>query len=143
MADEILAFCPLWGHWMPDCRLGEGSFGTVWKMRREEMGKVYYAAVKHISVPKNEEEIQHLRDEGIIRDDRTARTYYDSILRHLMEEIDTMYRLKGNTNIVSYEDHEIRPKDSGIGYDIFLRMEVLRGLPERAKDGLRTEAGCF
>ncbi|MCI7098825.1 MAG: hypothetical protein MR966_07980 [Lachnospiraceae bacterium] len=41
-----------------------------------------------------------------------------------------MERLKGNTNIVSYEDHKIIPHDDGIGWDILIRMELLTPLSQ-------------
>ena len=138
MAD-IHAFCPLWGSWMPEEKLGEGSFGTVWKMRREELGKTYYSAVKHLSVPKDPSEIQRLIDEGIFTGDESAHRYYDGVRDQLIDEINTMYKLRGFTNIVSYEDHLLIPKESGAGYDIFLRMELLQGLPAKAKQGMTTE----
>ena len=51
---DIYAFSPLWGEWEVEKKLGEGSFGAVWKVRRNVIGgRVYYAAVKHISIPKD------------------------------------------------------------------------------------------
>lgn len=138
MAD-IHEFCPLWGSWMPETKLGEGSFGTVWKMRREELGKTYYSAVKHLSVPKDTAEIQRLIEEEVFTGEDSAHRYYDVVRDQLLDEINTMYQLRGFTNIVSYEDHLLIPKKSGIGYDIFLRMELLQGLPAKAKKGMTTE----
>ena len=37
-----------------------------------------------------------------------------------------MSRLKGHSNIVSYEDHQIIPHEDGIGWDILIRMELLK-----------------
>ena len=126
---DIRQFSPLWGEWEIDSKLGEGSFGAVWKVRRNTIGgKVYYAAVKHISIPKAKSEIQHLFDEGIFTDEQSAVRYYQHMLQSLSDEIDTMHTLQGFTNIVSYEDHMIVPKPGGIGYDLFLRMELLTPL---------------
>ena len=136
---DIRQFSPLWGEWEIDSKLGEGSFGAVWKVRRNTIGgKVYYAAVKHISSPKAKSEIQHLFDEGIFTDEQSAVRYYQHMLQSLSDEIDTMHTLQGFTNIVSYEDHMIVPKPGGIGYDLFLRMELLTPLTVRLRSPMTT-----
>ena len=45
-----------------------------------------------------------------------------------MKEFELMYKLRGLSNIVSYEDHEIRKHENGIGWDIMIRMELLTPL---------------
>ena len=138
MAD-IRDFCPLWGFWEPEERLGTGSLGTVWKMKGVYLGTTYYSAVKHISVPKDPLEIRQLMDEGVFTNEESAHQYYDRIRDQLLDEINTMFTLRRYTNIVSYEDLLVRPKENSVGYDIFLRMELLQGLREKAKQGMRTE----
>ena len=131
---DLRDFCPLWDEWEPDTRLGSGSFGSVWKMRRDTLGRMtYYAAVKHISIPRDEDEVSHLMDEGVLTDRESAVRFYDQRLNDLLSEIDAMHQLQGYTNIVSYEDHKIVPKPDGIGYDLFLRMELLTPLTVRMK----------
>ena len=132
---DIRDFCPLWGEWEPVSKLGEGSFGAVWKMRRKMLGgKEYYAAVKHISIPRDQSEVDRLVDEGIFTDFESAARYYEKMLASLVGEIDTMHQLEGYTNIVSYEDHKIIPKQEGVGYDLFLRMELLTPLTTRIRE---------
>ena len=132
---DIMKFSPLWGEWEIDSKLGEGSFGAVWKIRRKLIdGRIYYAAVKHISIPKDEGEFQHLIDEGIFTDRESAVEYYRHMLQSLMDEIDTMHTLQGYTNIVSYEDHKVIPKEGDLGYDLFLRMELLTPLTVRMRE---------
>ena len=134
---DIRDFCPLWGEWTADSKIGEGSYGAVWKMKRQAIsGKLYYAAVKHISIPANESEVDQLIAEGIITDQESAKIYYDDMLKSISAEIDAMYELQGYTNIVTYEDYTVVPKPDGIGYDLFLRMELLTPLTERLKQGI-------
>ena len=136
---DIRQFSPLWGVWEPDGKLGEGSYGTVWRVRRNMIGgKVYYAAVKHISIPKDENEVRHLIDEDVFTSEESAVRYYNRMLQSLADEIDTMHMLQGYTNIVSYEDHMIIPKPDGIGYDLFLRMELLTPLTVRIREQMTT-----
>ncbi|MBQ9252445.1 MAG: protein kinase [Clostridia bacterium] len=137
---DIAQFCPLWGEWEVDSKLGTGSYGTVWKMRRRLFnGKEYFAAVKHISIPYDESEVRHLLEENVFADDESAVNYFQQVLQSLVIEIDAMHQLRGYTNIVSYEDHKIIQKDSGIGYDIFLRMELLTPLTEKLRAGMSLE----
>ena len=134
---DIREFCPLWGEWEPERKIGEGSFGAVWKMKRNVVGgKVYYAAVKHISIPHDDNEVRSLVSEGIFSDRNSAKHYYNQMLRLITDEIDAMRMLQGYTNIVTYEDHKIIPKSSGIGYDLFLRMELLQPLTERLRQDM-------
>ena len=94
--DDIRNFCPLWGEWEAEEKLGEGSFGAVWKMRREGYGgQTYYSAVKHISIPKDESEIRNLMDEGILESQDSSVRYYNKVLDSLVGEIDTMHQLQG------------------------------------------------
>ena len=137
---DIRSFAPLWGEWEIEKKLGEGSYGAVWKVRRNVVGgRVYYAAVKHISIPKDESEIDQLIGEGIVSDENSARHYYARMLQSISDEIDAMHKLRGYTNIVAYEDHKIIPKEGGIGYDLLLRMELLTPLTEKMKKGLSVQ----
>ena len=123
---DIKQYEPLWGSWYIDSQLGEGSFGKVYKVHKEEFGKVYYAAVKMISIPQSEAELEQARSEGL--DDASARSYFQTFVTDIIQEIDLMSAFKGNTNIVSLEDHEVVEKKSSIGWDILIRMELLTTL---------------
>lgn len=122
---DIKQFEPLWGVWRTEQLIGEGSYGKVYRAVREEFGTKYYSAIKHISIPVSELNINDVISEGMVSDRKSVKLYYDGIVRSLMNEISLMNKVKGNTNIVSYEDHQIIPKESGVGYDIFIRMELL------------------
>ena len=136
---SIADFLPLWGKWYLDGEpvkkkgpgspfLGEGSFGAVWRIYCEDETGRDYAAVKHISIPYDDNEIENLLSEGIIDSQESAKSYYDHEKQMLRTEIGTMRKLRGYTNIVSYEDDLFLVKDNGIGYDLFLRMELLKPL---------------
>lgn len=137
---DIHSFEPLWGTWKIDKLLGSGSYGSVYKAVRREYGQEYWAAIKHVSIPMSEAELQTVYDEGWASDERSAQMYYEQLLDNLQEEIQFMYRLKGNTNIVAYEDHLTVPKQDMPGYDIFIRMELLRGLNDIVRADLLTTA---
>ena len=48
----------VFGKWRIERKIGEGSFGTVYEIRREDFGQVYRAALKVIAVPQNEAELK-------------------------------------------------------------------------------------
>ena len=117
---------PFWDAWYIEGLIGEGSFGTVYKIHREEFGTRHYCALKIISVPKSKAEEQQVFYEGM--DENSATQYFREIVEVIYKEISIMAELKGKTNIVSYEDHKIIKKPQGVGYLILIRMELLESL---------------
>ncbi|MCR4946016.1 MAG: protein kinase [Lachnospiraceae bacterium] len=127
--DDLRQYEPFWDSWYIDESLGHGSFGDVYRIKREGHGRVFYSALKIMSFPKDKAEA----DEMLMTcggSYEEAQKRYDEILNGILGEIDIMEQLKGHTNIVSYEDHKIIEHNEGkeLGYDIFIRMELLRDL---------------
>ena len=129
---EIKQFEPLWGVWYVDSQIGEGSYGRVYKLHREEFGKTYYSAVKIISIPRDESEVKQLLSEGM--DGKSLSNYFNSVVAELVSEIELMSKFKGHSNIVSLEDHQVIRKADGIGHDILIRMELLKNLSDFAME---------
>lgn len=117
----------LWPEWEVESVIGSGAYGDVYKIRRQDIGGVYYAALKVISIPRDEDEINQLRNANM-SDEQIAR-YYRRFVNDLSREFSVMEKLKGNTNIVSYEDHKIIEHKVGFGWDVLIRMELLMPLP--------------
>ena len=122
---DIRQYEPLWGSWYIDEQLGEGSFGKVYRAHKEEFGKNYEAAVKIISIPQNQAEVDQARNDGI--DEASLPTYFRTFVVDIVQEIDFMSMFKGNTNIVSIEEHKVIEK-SPISWDVLIRMELLTTL---------------
>lgn len=120
---DIRDFEPLFGDWYVESKIGEGSFGKVYRIERKELGTVYTSALKWISIPQDEAEVKQLRYDGM--DDASISNYYCELAGKLTNEMRIMDLLKGRSCIVSYEDHRIKQKAGQIGYDIFIRMELL------------------
>lgn len=127
--DEYRKYEPIFRSWYLKRLIGKGSFGKVYEITRDEFGETYKAALKIITVPTDDEEIRTLMSEGM--DPEMISDYYEDVLRGIVNENMIMSRLKGHSNIVSYEDHQIIPHDDGIGYDILIRMELLTPLVDR------------
>lgn len=130
---DIKKYEPLWGSWYVDeSPLGEGSFGKVYKVHKEEFNRKYYAAVKIISLPQSQEDLNRARSE-FNDDEPSVRSYFKGMVDDIVQEIDLMSIFRGNSNVVSLEDHEVVPKEGesgwdSIGWDILIRMELLKTL---------------
>ena len=121
----------VWPEWRIVREIGAGSFGKVYEIRREDIGGTYEAALKVIRIPKDRSEVDEIITEGM--DEGSATRYFQSIMEELVKEFALMEKLKGNTNIVTYEDHKVVPFEKGIGWNIFIRMELLTPLTEYLK----------
>lgn len=113
----------VWPEWHEDCVLGEGSFGKVYRAKRVEYGRTFYSAIKVLSVPKSQQEIKHARSQGM--DDTAVYQYFHSLIENLLNEITLMDCLKGAQNIVGIEDYKVIERQGEIGWDVFIRMELL------------------
>lgn len=112
--------------WTIDKCIGEGAFGKVYRIIREDFGHTYEAALKVIEVPQAQSEVDAVRNDGMSEQNVTE--YFRSVVEDIVDEFALMSRLKGNSNIVSYEDHSVVPKRDGFGWDIYIRMELLTPL---------------
>ena len=114
---------PLFGAWHITRLIGEGSFGKVFEIEREDFGKTYKSALKAITIPQNQSEIKNLSMSGMDSDSVTS--YFNSLVENVAKEFELMSEMKGHSNIVSYEDHNVFKHEDGIGWDILIRMELL------------------
>ena len=123
--EELRKFEPLWDKWYVQEYLGGGSYADVYRITCQVYERTYEAALKVISIPKDQSELNEVELNCETKEDTI--TYFDQIRQSITSEIDMMEQLKGRTNIVSFEDHDIIPHNNGKdpGYDIFIRMELL------------------
>ena len=116
----------VWPGWTAVKLLGRGSFGAVYEIHRNVRGTLEKAAMKVLRVPENDAEIARLEFHGVSR--RNTEEYYEALVDGIQNEIRIMQRFVGNSHIVSYEDYAIRKRPDQIGWDLYLRMELLTGL---------------
>lgn len=113
----------VFGNWTLKKLLGEGAYGKVYEAHREDFGTTYKAAIKIMTIPSSQSEVNSARAEGM--DGKSVTALFYSQVKNVVQEFKLMSELKGETNIVSYEDHEVLPFAKGIGWDVLIRMELL------------------
>ena len=116
----------VWPNWVTVSMIGEGAFGKVYKVKREDLGNVSYSAVKVMHIPRNDSEIKDLHHSGM--DFESISSYFEDMVKSLLNEIQIMESLKSATNIVVIEDYEVISHKDEIGWDVFIRMELLQDL---------------
>ena len=118
---------PIDGKWYITRKLGSGSFGTVFEVERKDFSTMK-SAMKIISIPNSQSEVESYRSENYDLDEKSVTAYFYGFVQEFVKEFQIMAQLKGHSNIVSYEDHDVKKKADGIGWDIFIRMELLTPL---------------
>ena len=133
-AEYYKKYEPFFGKWTLGRQLGAGSYGRVFEILRTDPldGTVYRGAMKAITIPSSPEELQSLMEEDGL-DHQGASTYFRQAVLALNQEIALMNKVKGHSNIVSYEDHDVIEHSDGIGWDILIRMELLTPISQHFK----------
>ena len=108
-------------------KLGEGSFGGVYEIRRTlPDGTIERAALKKLTVPKDQTEITELYAQSYDSESITA--HFKEQMQDLVREYSFMQKLGENPNVVHCQDLRTVQHDDGIGWDIYIRMELLKPL---------------
>ena len=115
-----------WPDWEIVRRLGGGSYGTVYEIRRERFGIEERAAMKLVSFPKDPDEVEEQRCSGYTEESLV--NSYRQQMQRFLDEYKLMLELKGGVNIVRCDDFQTVPHEDGIGWDIFIKMELLTPL---------------
>lgn len=74
----------IWPGWKMENLIGEGAFGKVYKITREEFGHTYKAALKVITIPQKQSEITLAMNDGM--DEESAKEYFRSVVEDIVEE---------------------------------------------------------
>lgn len=128
---------PLFGSWYITEEIGKGAYGHVYIVERHEFGIVYKSALKALTIPQDKNEIKSAMAEGM--SELEATQYYKGLVQNIVNEFIMMSKLKGNSHIVSYEDHVLIEHENDIGWDILIRMELLTPLVEHIANRTLTE----
>ncbi len=128
----------IWPGWEIVEPIGSGGFGKVYKIRKtDDSTGDYFSALKVITIPGNSEDYNSYKEEGY--DDGTITQIFSNQVQRIVEEFRLMAKFRGNSNIVSYEDHMIVPHEDEKGWDILIRMELLTSLTKHVADNPMSE----
>ena len=117
----------VWPGWEVVRKLGEGSFGGVYEIQRTlPDGQVEKGALKKLTLPRNADEIEELRSGQY--DEASITAHFSNQLKNLVGEYGMMKKLSGCPNIVHSLDLRYIQHDDGIGWDLYIRMELLTPL---------------
>ena len=117
-----------WPDWKIVKYLGGGAYGKVYEIERNVSGVQEKAALKIVSRPKDDNEIDDYYANGYDKESIIAS--YENEIRDYVQEYRLMKELQGQSNIVSCDDFKVVPHENGIGADIFIRMELLTSLAQ-------------
>ena len=112
-----------WPGWEVVKVIGRGSFGTVYEIQRDIFGDLEKAALKVISIPQDDSDIEEMYSDGL--DEESITEHFQAHLKNIVKEYNLMQGLKGSTNVVQCEDIRYVQHDNGIGWDIYIKMELL------------------
>ena len=127
----------IWPEWKIIKCIGEGSFGNVYKAVRDEYVTPVYSAIKVITIPNKTSEILELKAEGL--DEKALKEYYRQKVKNYISEIELMEVFKGTANVVNIEDYKVVEKNDAIGFDIYIRMELLTSFNDYLKKNILTQ----
>ena len=126
---------PFWGSWMLDAYIGKGSYGQVFRIKKEDaLGNKQFAALKWLCVPQDTSEIRKKRNSGYT--DQQIQENYTDIANGMRREIETMQKLVNNPHIVRCDDYDIVARQGEPGWDILIRMELLTPLNDYFAKGM-------
>ena len=119
---------PLFGSWYIKEKIGQGAIGQVFEIERTDLGTTYKAALKAITIPEGPEDIKRVLSSGVAQEDLAE--YYRNLIRNIASEFQYLAKLKGNSYIVNYEDHQIIENEDELSWDVLIKTELLTPLVE-------------
>ena len=116
----------VWPDYVLGKSLGQGSFAAVYEAHRRDGVAVSPSAIKVISVPTSENEVEELRMEGLTGNQ--TEEYFQSVVDDYKREIKLMDALRTDPHVVNIEDYKVCKVPGEMLWYIFIRMPRLTPL---------------
>lgn len=120
------AFKMPWPGWGIVNHIGSGSFGNVYEIKLSNIESEERAAVKVSSIPKSSSDYDEMLSQGY--DDESISTALNQYLSDIVNEYLIMRKMHGCPNVVNCEDVSYEPRTDVIGWNIYVKMELLTPL---------------
>ena len=117
--------------WEIENRIGKGSYGAVYRLRKTDYGIALESAMKVIRIPGDEGEQRAMLEAGMSESELTAMNARR--VEDAAREIRTMVELRGHPNVVRCEDFRVFKYQDADLWDILIRMELLKPLTEMVR----------
>jgi len=131
--DYFKKYEPFWDEWRITRLIGTGSYSLVFEIERSDYWGSYKAALRAVTI--SPQSLGAINCASIdMMDEDEQRVYLGGLVETIVDEINRISRLRGNRNVVYYEDHKVIPHSEGLGWDILIRMELLVPLDTYAKE---------
>lgn len=118
-------FPSIFQSWHIEREIGRGSFGEVYEVWRESGDSVERAAIKHISYPRDQYDLQRICSDLGTSDEAAVKGDIYQTVQEFRREYQLMRKFSGQSHVVSCDDFQMIQKKDMPGYDIFIRMELL------------------
>lgn len=128
MKDILAVLKATWPEWEIVEKLGSGSYGEVYKARRQDLVGVTFAAIKTCVIPKDPQDLKERRAEHM--SEQEIASFYLGIVKDYTAEIRLMDAVKGCANTVAIDDYRVVQDSDEPFWYILIRMELLTPLME-------------
>ena len=138
----------VFGQWEITEEIGQGTYGKVYIVEKNEYGVQTKSALKVLTIPSSVSEVRSALSNGM--DEKSVTSYFKSRVENIMRECAAMSTLKNCENIVHFEDYTVIDHNpdtdempvnnpESIGWDILIRMELLTDLDSFQRNHPMTE----
>ncbi len=101
---------------------------SCYTLRHEKSGERF--VLKRMSVPESDSRIRALILSGAYPDEQAVHEYYGRVVKDIQDELELGKKLSASGSYAGALSYQVEPKDSGVGYDIYILYPLNISLSE-------------